>query len=109
MPVENLAHQPDPLRGRYLGKANHAAVALFLEENKRWEVAVQGDDDPLSLGSQLKKPSVPRIRAQRTHLKHVVGLRVEPLGDAPTGAPIDGELHEADTRTASRVSCAMAA
>lgn len=76
-------------------------------EDERREVTVQRDHDPAGFVRELQEPAIPGIRPQRADVQHVVVLRPEPLDEPTTRTSVDQELHE--TRTASRVSCAIAA
>jgi hypothetical protein len=109
MTLQDLLHEIDPSLHGNVGKTNQAAMPFPLKEDQIPEILVHADKNP-SFGSRPhENRDIAGIRAALAGFQDVMAQAAQPIGEAPTGAPIDEELHEPVTCTASRESCAITA
>lgn len=109
MAREHLLQNLSPFASRNVWQANHACVRLTIQKHERREIGVEGDHDPFRFDGKSQQLPVPWIGTNVASVENIVPLLTEPEDDPSPGAPVDEELHDTATWTASRVSWAIAA
>lgn len=109
MAREDLLQYLKPFPSRDVWQTDHARVRLTIQEHERRKVRVEGDHDPFRFDGKSQQLPVPWIGTNVASVENIVPLPTEPEDDPSPGAPVDEELHDTATWTASRLSWAIAA
>lgn len=109
MTIQNLLHHLDSSLRRNVREPNQSAMPSALEEHQISKILIHGDENPLLRGCPDEDRGIAGIGAAFPGLEDFVSRCAQPVGETTAGAPVDEELHEPETRTASRESCAMTA
>ncbi len=106
---QDVVHERDATFDRDVRQSHEPSMRCSVAVDELAEVLVHRHEDTCLGRRPGEQDPVTGILPALKRFGHVMPLLTQPLGQPPTGAPVDQKPHEAPTRTASSESWAITA